>query len=291
MRLVNVAMALLTVLLAGALPAAAQIRASERAMVAQNVDGTRITVDYSRPRARGREIYGTLEPWGRAWTPGADDATTIEVTKPVKILGMSIPKGRYSVWLVLEKEGPWTFFLDPRDTLFHTAFPTPTPQQYRAPVTPATAPHTEVLTWSFSEVSTSGTTLEMRWGTKAVHIPIVVEPTYTMTFAESEVAPFVGTYDFTWTDPDNKAPRSQFTIVWRDSRLVGQWTPAQFGMVETFLLGAGPDRFIRSLVRNGELWATIDVSVFEFTRAEGRVTGFEMRSPEGVSARGVRRVP
>jgi hypothetical protein len=146
-----------------------------------------------------------------------------------------------------------------------------------------------VLTWSFPEVSTSGTTLDMRWGTKAVRIPIVVQPTYAMTFAEADVAPYVGTYDFAWTDPDNKNPRSQFTIVWRGGRLVGQWTPAQFGTTETWLLGEGPDRFVRSFVPNGELWSTIESSVLVFARSDGRVTGFELRSGDEVSARGLRR--
>jgi len=52
---------LLAASLLGAVPSAsAQLRASERGSVAQNVDGTRVTVDYSRPRARGRSpIYGT----------------------------------------------------------------------------------------------------------------------------------------------------------------------------------------------------------------------------------------
>jgi hypothetical protein len=79
--------------LAPVLPA--QIVASERAMVAQTVDGTRITVNYSRPRARGRtNIYGGMEKWGTTWTPGADDATTLEVSRPVQLLGLTVPKGR-----------------------------------------------------------------------------------------------------------------------------------------------------------------------------------------------------
>lgn len=274
--------------LAGVTPAGAQIRASERALVAQDVDGTRITVEYARPRARGRELYGVLEPWGRSWTPGADRATTIEVSRPVTILGMPVPKGRYSVWLQLEEQGPWTFFLDSRDTIGHAAYPKPASAAYRAPVTPRDAPHTEVLTWSFPDVSTSGATLEMRWGTKAVRIPIVVQPTYRMTFTEADVAPFVGVYDFTWTDPANKNPRARFTIVWRDGRLVGLWEPVQFGAAETWLLAEGPDRFVRSLVRNGELWSTIDSSVLVFTRSDGRVTGFEMRDGAAIDGRGVR---
>jgi hypothetical protein len=281
----------LAVGVAGVVPAGAQIRASERALVAQEVDGTRITVEYGRPQARGRELYGVLEPWGRSWTPGADRATTIEVSKPVTILGMSVPKGRYSVWLQLEEQGPWAFFLDPRDAIGHAAFLKPTSGQYRAPVTPISVPHTEVLTWSFPEVSTSGATLDMRWGTKAVRIPIAVQPTYAMTFSEADVAPYVGVYDFTWTDPANKNPRARFTIAWRDGRLVGLWTPAQFGATETWLLGKEPDRFVRSLVRNGELWSTFDSSVLVFTRSNGRVTGFELRDGDALDGRGVRQDP
>jgi len=60
-RLFSPAAVLLAATLLGAVPnASAQLRASERGYVAQNVDGTRVTVDYSRPRARGRSpIYRT----------------------------------------------------------------------------------------------------------------------------------------------------------------------------------------------------------------------------------------
>ena len=73
-------------------------KASELASVAQTVDGTKLTVEYSRPRARGRTgIFGTTVKWGRTWTPGANTATTLAVTKDVVIEGVSVPKGRYSV--------------------------------------------------------------------------------------------------------------------------------------------------------------------------------------------------
>ncbi len=60
--------------------ASAQIRASELQTIAQVVDGTRITVEYSRPRLRGRTaIFGTKAvKWDEVWTPGANWATTLE---------------------------------------------------------------------------------------------------------------------------------------------------------------------------------------------------------------------
>ncbi len=56
----------------------AQIRASERSTVSQTVDGTVITIDYSRPQLRGRtDRWGGEVPWGKKWTPGGNWATNI----------------------------------------------------------------------------------------------------------------------------------------------------------------------------------------------------------------------
>ena len=70
-----------------------QIRASERATVSQTVDGTTITIDYGRPLLRGRtELWGNpaVVPWGKKWTPGANWATNIHVTKDITISSRSM---------------------------------------------------------------------------------------------------------------------------------------------------------------------------------------------------------
>ena len=86
----------LSVLVPGA---EAQIRASERATVSQTVDGTVITVDFARPRRRGRaQVFGEEVKWEEIWTPGANMATTLELSKPVQINGHPVAKGKYSVW-------------------------------------------------------------------------------------------------------------------------------------------------------------------------------------------------
>jgi hypothetical protein len=64
----------------------AQLNASEPASVSQVVDGTKVTVEYSRPRARGRTgLFGTEVAFGHVWTPGANQATTLAVNKDVTI--------------------------------------------------------------------------------------------------------------------------------------------------------------------------------------------------------------
>ena len=59
-----------------------QIRASELGSVSQVIDGTRISIEYSRPRARGRQnVFGGEVKWQEVWTPGANYATTLELSQ------------------------------------------------------------------------------------------------------------------------------------------------------------------------------------------------------------------
>lgn len=182
--------------------AAAQVRASERATVTQTVDGTVITVEYSRPVARGRvHLFGGEVHWGEVWTPGANDATVLEVSAPVVLGSDTVPAGRWSVWMVVAEDGPWELVLDPRDTLFHTQRPEPTPEQIRMPVATAVGEHVEVLTWSFPDVKGDATTLELAWGTLRVPLRLGVTPSYTLVIPAADAAPYTGEWELVMQPP------------------------------------------------------------------------------------------
>jgi hypothetical protein len=61
-------------------------------------------------------------------------------------------------------------------TGFHTSRPRERPGQIRFPVEARAAPETEVLTWSFPEVSATGTVAVLQWADRAVRLPITVAP-------------------------------------------------------------------------------------------------------------------
>ena len=66
----------------------------------QIIDGTKISMEYSRPRARGRNpLFGNprVVRWNEVWTPGANWATTFEINKPITLAGRAVAKGKYSV--------------------------------------------------------------------------------------------------------------------------------------------------------------------------------------------------
>ena len=62
-------------------------RLSQHGAVSQTINDTVLTIDYNRPVARGRNLFGALVPWGRIWCPGADDATAITLTTAVTVNG------------------------------------------------------------------------------------------------------------------------------------------------------------------------------------------------------------
>ena len=142
----------------GPVPIHAQVRASEHAMVSQTVDGTVFTVEYFRPQVRGRtSVFGNVKvvAWGEVWTPGANWATTFEVNRDVTIDGHPVPKGKYTVWLVVRRDA-WTMVLDPRFPRYHEERPDSTADQVRWTVHPGAGGFTEALTWSFPEVRPDG---------------------------------------------------------------------------------------------------------------------------------------
>ena len=60
-------------------------RASPHESVSGTVDGNDITITYGRPSMRGRMIFGRLVAWDRVWCPGADEATTLESHRELRV--------------------------------------------------------------------------------------------------------------------------------------------------------------------------------------------------------------
>ncbi|MEO0557196.1 MAG: DUF2911 domain-containing protein [Bacteroidota bacterium] len=284
-------------------PASAQVAASEKAGAWQVVDGTRMEVEYSRPRLRNRpNPYGTMERWGMTWTPGAGNASTFTVDRPVTVLGEPLAAGTYSLWLVLRESEPWTLVMDPTAERFHLDPPDSTgvEGQLRADVTPETMPHTEALTWAFAEVQATGATLVMRWGPLGVRIPIEVEPSYPLTVAPETAAQVEGVYAFSRTeeiDGDGASPAAEsttFTLARRPGgALVGVWDPPLFGsMREVTLAEADSSRFLYTLTRRGEVWAVYENSPFTFDMSpSGSARGFTLQFGDNEFGRGVRQGP
>lgn len=74
--------------------------ASPSATVTQRVGLTDIQISYARPGAKGRKVFGSLLPYGHIWRTGANTATKISLSTPVKLNGTEIPAGTYELFTI-----------------------------------------------------------------------------------------------------------------------------------------------------------------------------------------------
>jgi hypothetical protein len=77
----------------------------------QRVGTTDIEIVYSRPGVKGRTIFGGLVPYDKVWRTGANEATRITFSAPVKVNGADVAAGTYGLFTIPgEKE--WTIILN-----------------------------------------------------------------------------------------------------------------------------------------------------------------------------------
>lgn len=78
---------------------------SVRDTVKAQIGSVRFTVDYGRPLLRGRKLLGDVLPYDDVWRTGANAATQFTVSAPIKLAGMRVPAGMYTLWTVPRKDG------------------------------------------------------------------------------------------------------------------------------------------------------------------------------------------
>lgn len=72
---------------------------SPLAKISQEVGLSKVDVEYSRPSAKGRKIFGELVPFGEMWRTGANASTKVTFGDDVKIGGTTVPKGTYALYV------------------------------------------------------------------------------------------------------------------------------------------------------------------------------------------------
>jgi hypothetical protein len=77
------------------------VRDTTRAQIGNAI----FTVDYGRPLLRGRTLLGDVIPYDRVWRTGANAATQFTTSMPIKLAGMEIPAGKYTLFTAPHTNG------------------------------------------------------------------------------------------------------------------------------------------------------------------------------------------
>ncbi len=138
-------------------------RRSLRDVTMGDVGGVRLAVEYGRPSKRGRAIWGALVPYGRWWMPGADEASTLTTSGPLRFGGLLVPAGDYTIYTV-PGEDTFTLVINQQTWQFHTVYD-PARDLGRVPMsrTMLSGEPVEQLTFAVTPRDGGGGTFELVW--------------------------------------------------------------------------------------------------------------------------------
>jgi len=86
-------------------------RPSKNGKTEAKIGSVTVTIEYGRPKVKGREIWGGLVPYGEVWRTGANEATTISFDGDVTIEGKPLPAGTYALFTVPTQD-KWTWIFN-----------------------------------------------------------------------------------------------------------------------------------------------------------------------------------
>jgi Protein of unknown function (DUF2911) len=134
-------------------------------------DGKTVTINYSRPSAKGRQIFGGLVPYGQIWRTGANSATSLKTEVNLTIGGAAVPAGSYTLYsipgetawkLVINKQtGQWGTDYDEKQDLARVDM------KVANNATP-----TEQFTISLDKTGASSATLKLDWASTSASVAV-----------------------------------------------------------------------------------------------------------------------
>jgi hypothetical protein len=151
--------------------------ASPACTLKQRVGLTDIEIVYSRPGVKNRAIFGGIVPYGQVWRTGANQATKVTFSTPVKLEGTDIPAGTYALFTIPgEKE--WTIIINKGATQWGAFQYNEKDDVARFKVTPVMPAETiETFTIEFNRIRDESAVLNLVWEKTVVPIHLDVDVT------------------------------------------------------------------------------------------------------------------
>ena len=177
-------------------------RISQRGVTTQTIGISTITIDYSRPLAGSREVWGKTVPYGKVWRSGANENTTIAFSDDVMIEGKPLAAGTYGLHMIPDKD-QWTIILSKNSTSWGSFSYDEKEDALRVTVKPTPDQNFDTLTYSFDDVKPDSALATMRWEKVAVPFRVSVDvKAVTLKSIRNQLRSVGG---FTWAGYDEAA--------------------------------------------------------------------------------------
>lgn len=155
-------------------------QASPEASVTQRVGLTDIKVSYHRPGAKGRIVFGGLVPYDHVWRTGANEATKISFSTPVKLNDTDVPAGTYELFTIPGKD-EWTVIIHKNMSQWGAYTYDAKNDVARVKAKPvALTTGLETLSISFNDLRDESATFNIAWEKVRVPVTITVDVKSTL---------------------------------------------------------------------------------------------------------------
>jgi len=150
-------------------------RSSPYDSVATSVGAATVKICYGRPSARGRTmIGGEAVPFGRLWRTGANEPTILHTTETIRVGGVVLPEGSYSIYTIPGDE-TWDVFFSRSTGHWGLAIDEAVRDQEVGSAQVARErpdEHVETFTIDFRTADDGSTHLVMEWEEFLIRLPV-----------------------------------------------------------------------------------------------------------------------
>lgn len=159
--------------------------------VKQNFGLGEVSIEYSRPSAKGRVIFGDVVAFGSIWRTGANGATKITIAEDTKVEGTALPAGTYAVYTLPNKEVWDIMFYKDLNLGGNVGDYKKEDEVLRVSVKPTTSTQfIETFTINFADMTATSCNLELLWEKTRVAIKLTTEiDSKVMKNIETAMAP------------------------------------------------------------------------------------------------------
>ena len=162
----SIAMTLMMAATAAAQRADDAGRASKNGRAEGEIDGVSVVLEYGRPNAKGRDLWGGLVPYGKVWRTGADEASTITLSDDVEVNGEPLAAGTYALFTI-PGENSWTVIFNKTAKQWGAFRYDEGEDALRVEVQPGSGEYIESMDFQIE-----GSQVVLRWGDMRVPIEI-----------------------------------------------------------------------------------------------------------------------
>jgi len=173
-----VAIAFATVVVSAAMPQT-KPPASPAAEATLTIAGKVITIKYSAPSVKGRQVFGAgglinKDRTWPVWRTGANAATSLVTEADLEIKGIAVPKGSYTLFTQVDAE-PWQFIVNKQTGQWGLTYSKDqdlgrVPMDMSKPPAPV-----ETMKITLTATGANSGKIEIAWENKVASVPLTVK--------------------------------------------------------------------------------------------------------------------